>query len=275
MTNKSDDEEIDLDRQEEDEVETRSRLRAPVIYEIIRREGEEELERPVASLCWSGLAAGIAIGFSVLSEAILRTYLPDSAYLHIIESAGYCVGFLIVILARLQLFTENTITVVLPVLLNPSRETIGKTGRLWGYVLASNLFGCLIFAVALAMSGAIEAPVLNSAMEISRHLMENSIWEMFVKGIFAGWIIASLVWMLPTAHTASFIVITLMTYLIAVGDFTHIVAGSVEVFLLVLTAQLSLSEMIIGFFIPVLLGNIVGGTCLFAMLSYGQISQEV
>lgn len=275
MAKKAGKEEIELDRKEEDEVKHRSRLRAPVIYEIIRREGKEELSRPTASLCWSGLAAGIAIGFSVLGEAILNAYLPEIEYRHLIQSVGYSVGFLIVILARLQLFTENTITVVLPVLLNPSWDTVGRTGRLWGLVLTSNLVGCLIFAAAIQKTGAVETHILSSAVEISRHMMSNTVWEMFVKGIFAGWIVASLVWILPTARNAGFWIITLMTYLIAVGGFTHIVAGSVEAFLLVLVGELSIAEMIAGFFIPVLFGNIVGGTGLFAMLSYGQISQEV
>ncbi len=112
-------------------------------------------------------------------------------------------------------------------------------------------------------------------MSISHHMMENSWWEMLVRGIFSGWLIAMLVWMMPTAAAAKFWVIVLITYVIAVGEFTHIVAGSVEAFLLVLQGQLTLSAMFVEFFVPVLIGNIIGGTLLFALLSYGQVSQEV
>lgn len=266
---------ITLGRGEEAEVRDRGRLRSPVIYEIIRREGEEELTRPASSLSWSGFAAGIAIGFSVLSQAILKAYLPDAPSSQLIETLGYSVGFLIVILARLQLFTENTITVVLPVLLNPSIGSVARTGRLWGIVLAANLVGCLVFAAALLVPGLLGAEVLEAALAISRHMMSYTIFEMFVKGIFAGWLIASLVWILPTAKSASFWIIVLLTYLIAVGGFTHVVAGSVEGFLLVLNGEISIATMALGFFVPTLLGNIVGGTGLFALLTYGQVSGEI
>ncbi len=268
-------EEIDRDQDEEQEVREREGLRAPVIYEIIRREGEEELSRPAFSLAISGLAAGIAIGFSVVSEAILQAYLPDAPWRHLVESLGYTVGFLIIILARLQLFTENTITPVLPVLIKPSAASAIRTARLWGVVLAANVVGCFLFALLLATPGVIPLEVYRAAIAISHHMMENDRWEMLIRGVISGWLIASLVWMMPTAENARIWVIILITYLIAAGSFTHIVAGSVEAFLLVLAGDLSLLAMGTDFFLPVLFGNIVGGTCLFAMLSYGQISQEI
>jgi formate/nitrite transporter FocA (FNT family) len=99
---------------------TEQGLSAPAIYETIRREGEEELERPGLSLALSGLMAGIAIGFSVVGEAMLRAYLPDQPWRHLVESFGYTFGFVIIIMARLQLFTENTMSPVLPLLIAPS-----------------------------------------------------------------------------------------------------------------------------------------------------------
>lgn len=267
--------EIPLEPNEVQEVREREALRSPVIYEIIRREGEEELERPAFSLAISGIAAGLAIGFSVVSEAILKAHLPDAAWGHLVENFGYSVGFLLIIMARLQLFTENTITPVLPFFLKPSLPNAVKTAKLWAIVLSANMLGCLMFAVALSTPGAITPPVFDAAMAISYHMMENSWWEMLVRGIFSGWLIAMLVWMMPTAATAKFWVIVVITYVIAAGDFTHIVAGSVEAFLLVLQGQLALSTMFVDFFVPVLIGNIFGGTFLFALLSYGQVSQEV
>src|SRR5690349_3079991 len=103
---------------EAETVEERSRLPAPLIYEIVRRMGEEEMERPVTSLWWSGVAAGLSISFSLLAQAILQAHLPDTSWRPLLTSLGYPVGFLIVVLARQQLFTENTIT---PVLTSHSR----------------------------------------------------------------------------------------------------------------------------------------------------------
>jgi formate-nitrite transporter family protein len=66
-----------------------------------------------------------------------------------------------------------------------------------------------------------------------------------------------------------------MTWLIAAGGFMHIVAGSVEAFLLVLNGELQWLAMIGNFIVPVLIGNIVGGTALFALIAYAQVMKEI
>jgi formate/nitrite transporter FocA (FNT family) len=264
-----------LTREEVRAVTKRRRLRAAVVYEIIRVEGEGELARTFGALWWSGLAAGISIGFSVLSQGLLAAFLPDVPGSAIIEDLGYSVGFLIVILSRQQLFTENTLTAVLPVMARRQWRWLWVMLRLWGIVLAANVAGCLLFAAFLAYSGALPAEVSAAVRQVSQHLLANSPTEMFVKGILAGWLIAALVWMMPSAEGTEIFVITLITYLIALGGFTHIVAGSAEAFYLWLTGYESWSHVIFGFFLPTLAGNVVGGTVLFAVLSYAQVREEI
>jgi hypothetical protein len=53
-----------LTRKEKQQVREGVRHRPAVVYEIIRVQGEIELRRPVSALWWSGVAAGISIGFS-------------------------------------------------------------------------------------------------------------------------------------------------------------------------------------------------------------------
>ncbi|MGE3529946.1 MAG: formate/nitrite transporter family protein [Methyloceanibacter sp.] len=264
-----------LTREEERAVSKRRRLRAAVVYEIIRVEGEGELTRTFGALWWSGLAAGISIGFSLLSQAMLTAYLPNVPGAAIIEDLGYSVGFLIVILSRQQLFTENTLTAVLPVMARRQWHWLWVMLRLWGIVLAANVVGCLLFAAFLAYTSALPAEIAVAVRELSQHLLANSPVEMFVKGIVAGWLIASLVWMLPSAEGTEIFVITLITYLIALGGFTHIVAGSAEALYLWLTGYESLARVVFGFFLPTLAGNLVGGTVLFAVLSYAQVREEI
>lgn len=96
-------------RVEQKQVEQRIAIGAHVVYETIRREGEDELHRPGAALAWSALAAGLCMGFSFIAEALLMSHLPDAPWRPLISRLGYCVGFLIVILGRQQLFTENTL----------------------------------------------------------------------------------------------------------------------------------------------------------------------
>lgn len=206
---------------------------------------------------------------------MLQASLPDEPWRHLVASLGYTVGFLVIILSRLQLFTENTITPVLPFLIAPSWESARRTARLWVIVLTANIVGCFLFAAVLVFARPVSPEVYQATLSISGHMMDYGLGQMFVRGIFSGWLIAALVWMLPSSERARFPVIILMTYIIAIGNFTHIIAGSVEAFILVLNGDLSLLSALLDFFLPVLAGNITGGTVLFALLSYGQIAYEV
>ncbi len=264
-----------LTKEETRSVAQRKRLRAAVVYEIIRVEGEGELARTFGALWWSGLAAGLSIGFSVLAQGMLKAYLPNVPGAAIIENLGYSVGFLIVILSRQQLFTENTLTVVLPVIARKEWQWLPAMLRLWGIVLAGNVVGCFLFAAFLAYSGALSPEIADGIKAVGAKLMANTPNEMFVKGIVAGWLIAALVWMLPSAEGTEIFVISLITYLIALGGFTHVVAGSAEAFYLWLTGHESLAHVVFGFFLPTLAGNLFGGTLLFAVLSYAQVREEI
>lgn len=264
-----------LSKQESREVEEKLRLRAPVVYEIVRAEGEEELARPMASLWWSGLAAGIAISMSVVTEGLLHRHVPAVAWRPLIENFGYTVGFLIVVLGRLQLFTENTITAVLPLMAERTSRNFYLTARLWGIVFAANTVGTLIFALATTYAGIFSADHLESVREIARHFMSKPPSEMLLHGIPAGFLIAAMVWMIPSAEGADFWVILLTTYLIALGDLSHVVVGSAEAFLLLMHGEIGLWQTFAGFMAPAFIGNVIGGTALFTVLAYSQVKQEL
>ena len=68
---------LDLTEREQDEAEERSSVNVRVVHEAVRREGEEELERSSQALAWSGLAAGLSMGFSFIAEGLLRNHIPD------------------------------------------------------------------------------------------------------------------------------------------------------------------------------------------------------
>ncbi len=87
----------------------------------MREAGESELDRPAGALFWSALAAGVAIHSSLIAEGALHAALPDAPWRSLIAALGYPVGFLVVILGRMQLFTESTITAMLPMVTKPSR----------------------------------------------------------------------------------------------------------------------------------------------------------
>ncbi len=260
---------------EEQEISEAASLNSRQLYEIIRREGDEELERPANSLVWSGIAAGVLISFSVLGEAILRAYLNDAPWRFLVENLGYSLGFLLVILGRMQLFTENTITTVFPLVGRKTMSCFLAVLRLWGIVLAANIAGTAVAAAFIAYSGAFSADLLQHVADLSAHATGFSALEGFVRAVPAGILIASIVWMLPGQKGNDVVLIVLFTWLIAAGDFTHVIAGSVEMWFMIFEGQLSEFRAVFGFFLPVLFGNVIGGTAVFTMLAWGQVAAEV
>jgi formate/nitrite transporter FocA (FNT family) len=261
-------------QQKKEEAKEHQRLSAVTVFETIRREGDEELGRPVISLWWSGIAAGIALSTSVLAEGILSRVLVGNPAREVIAALGYALGFVIVILSRLQLFTENTISVVLPVLDKPSGENLWRSARLWAVVLAANLVGTFATALISLKLGTTTPENTAAMLEVSRKVLEQTGWTGLVHAIPAGFFIASIVWMLPSSKSFELITILIFAWLIAAGGFSHVVVGSAEVFLLVIHGELGLWPGLTTILLPALVGNVLGGTGLFAFLAWGQTEAE-
>lgn len=267
---------VNLTEHEEESVQERLAPRAAVLFETVRREGAQELERPVAALTFSGLAAGLSMGFSLVGTAVLRAALPAGPWRGLIESLGYTLGFLIVVLGRQQLFTENTVTAILPLLDSPHRlRRLGQVARLWAIVLVANVVGTVAFAYTVESSDVFPPALRATFLALGREAASGSFETLFLRAIFAGWLIALMVWVLPGAENAKAFAIVVITYLVGAAGFAHIIAGSVEVLTTVAAGERTWSEYFTGFFVPVLLGNCVGGIALVSLLNYGQVAPEV
>lgn len=256
------------------EVSEHQRLAALTVFETIRAEGEEELSRPPMSLWWSGVAAGLAISTSLLGDAILSRAAAGSPARETIAALGYALGFVLVILSRLQLFTENTLSVVLPLMAKPSWKTFWCSARLWGIVLAANLVGTFATAFIALRLGTTSPENTAAMLEVARKVLEQSGWPGFFHAIPAGFYIAAIVWMLPSSKGFEIFTILLFAWLISAGAFSHVVVGSAEVFLLVVHGELGLWNGLSTILLPALAGNVIGGTGLFAFLAWGQIEAE-
>lgn len=245
------------------------------IHDIIRRDGERELDRSISALAWSGLAAGLSMGFSFLIMAVIRGALPDTPWRILIAGFGYTTGFLIVVLGRQQLFTESTLTAVLPVLTKPSLRSLLGMLRLWAVVLAANLVGTVLFSTVLAVPGLFQEDVTRAFSEIGHEALRDPFWHMALKSMLAGWLIALMVWLMPSAGQSRLLLILIITYLVAISRTSHLIAGSSEIVYLVITGQIGIGDYIGGFFVPTFLGNVVGGTSLVALLNHAPLREEL
>lgn len=269
-------EEANLDRDQERQVDDYANVPTSVIFEAIRREGQHELSRPLSALWWSGVGAGLAISTSVLAKGFLASVLPHAEWAPAVTNLGYTVGFLIVILGRMQLFTENTITPILPLFLAPTRSNFAQTARLWGIVFAANMVGCLAAALVLTHGHILPDARFAGILYVARHYAQATAFEHFAWGVPAGFLIAALVWILPRMEDAGeVLMIVILTYIIGLGGMSHVVAGATELFILVAAGELGLTGAVMGGILPAFAGNVLGGTGIFAALTYAQVREEI
>lgn len=264
-----------LSESEEQEVEERSPPRARVVHAAVVKQGDDELERPVGSLFWSGLAAGIAITASIWAQGGLHQRLPDAPWRELVAGLGYTLGFIIVILGRMQLFTEHTMVAVLPLAQEPNGRNLRRTARLWSVVFAGNVIGAASMAALCVHARLVSPELLGAMLDVSHKLLEKSASEILLQAIPAGFLIASVAWIRSAADDSGFWIVLILTYAIALGGFTHVIAGAVEAFLLLWAGKASLGWLVGTFLVPALVGNIIGGTGLFAMLAHAQVKEEI
>ncbi|MFP1483962.1 formate/nitrite transporter family protein [Escherichia coli] len=151
------------------------------------------------ALLWSAIAAGLSMGASLLAKGIFRCRTGRSARQLLTENLGYTFGFIIVIMARQQLFTENTVTAVLPVMQKPTTSNVGLLMRLWGVVLLGNILGTGIAAWAFEYMPIFNEETRDAFVKIGMDVMkEHPQRDVCQRDHFRG-PIATMVWMFPAA----------------------------------------------------------------------------
>ena len=240
------------------------------VHEAVRADGEADLVRPAPALFWSALAAGLAIGFSFFVPGILHARLPDAEWRPLLTALGYPVGFVLVVLGRQQLFTQNTLTVVLPLLERPQIRTLLAVARVWAIVLAGNALGAVAVGAFAAGTPLFPPEIRTSLAGASADLAALPVGDALLRGVFAGWLIALLVWLLPVAESGRVSTIFVVTYVVALGGFPQIVTATVAASYAIAAGQAETLATIRGVLLPVLAGNIVGGVGLVAAINHAQ-----
>ena len=238
------------------------------ILEVVVEEGREELGRASAGLAFSGFAAGLNISFSAVAVAVVGAMTGGIGLAALLV---YPLGFLIVILGRAQLFTENTVTPVTVALTN--LRTIPNMLRLWVAVLIANLLGATVFSAVIVYGHILDHEALKILFAEVSHKAQYGFGAIFLKAIFGGWLVALMAWLVAASQdtiSQIFFVFSL-AFLIPAAGLTHCIAGSSEFLISVFSAKETLSEYLGGFLLPTTLGNIVGGVVLVALLNYGQV----
>lgn len=253
-----------------------TRMSAAEIHGNIVGSGEEELHRKTSALFFSSLGSGLAISFSFLAGGFV-TGLVAPEYETAAMAAVYPLGFILVIIARMELFTENTVVPVIPLLHDPGMTRFMRLIRVWVILLVGNLLGAIIISLVIARTGMVPAHFHPDLSLVAGHAVEGGFWEVAYKAVFAGWLIALLSWVLASTYQtgAQLVLIWLCTAPIAAFGFRHSIAGAVEAFYLASRGEATWMEMLNGFVVPAVLGNAVGGVLLVALLNHAQVAPEM
>jgi formate/nitrite transporter FocA (FNT family) len=269
------DHESKLTEDEKQKVEENSPPAAKVVHASVARQGEDELDRPVGSLFWSAVAAGIAIMVSLWVNGALHHYVPEAPWKDAVVALGYPFGFLIVVLGRMQLFTEQTVVAILPLAREKTARNLKRVARLWSIVLLGNVTGTAFIAALAAHAHVESAQVLGGMLAVAGKLEEHTALDTMMLGVPAGFIMASVAWIRSAEDQFGFWIVVALTAAIGLGGFAHVVVGSTEAWLLVWSGEAGLGWLLGGFLLPALAGNIIGGTGLFALLAHAQVRQEI
>jgi len=260
-----------LSKRQRQDAQDRTSVSAVVVHEAIRLDGDEELKRPMSALAWSGLAAGLSMGFSFVCEGLIRAYLPAAPWRPLATRLGYPLGFLIVVIGRQQLFTENTLTAIIPLLAHRNLPTLLSVLRLWAIVLAANLLGAHVFAWAAADTTFLRNDIQNALLELAKEGVAMTFGTALWRGVFAGWLIAMMVWMNAASDASRIPIIITLTYVVGLAGLTHVIAGSVEFLYLVMAGVRSWWAYLDSYMLPTLIGNILGGVALVSALNHAQV----
>ncbi len=264
-----------LDEHEKRQAAERTPPSPLVIHEIVRGQGEHELERRFSGLALSSLAAGLSMGFSLIAQAYLQAGMPDTSWRRLIASFGYCLGFLIVVLGRQQLFTETTLTALIPTLTRRDFASLRSTVRVWSIVLVGNLIGTLVIAAIASRPGVFDPAAQASMAALSASMLSHPFWICVARAAAAGWLIGLMVWLLPPSGSARPFIIILLTYVVAMCQFPHVIAGSVDSAYGVFAGHATVTDYLTRFLLPTLIGNTFGGTALAALLNHAPIADQL
>ena len=247
-----------------------ARPSAEDIYEQVATNARQELKRSNTALGISGFGGGAFMGLSALGTAIAVAMLGESHGAHMISRMFYTLGFIVVIVGRSQLFTENTLYPVALVL--AEKREFWNTLRLWAIVLPANVAGAFAFAMLAAWTTGLNPAYVEALSHLGSTAIAHPATTVFWSGVIGGWMIALAAWLVSGSHsiTGSVAVIWLLTYIVGLGDFAHCIASSCEIFVTVLTHHAPWIAYP-QWFIPAVLGNICGGVGLVTILEYGQV----
>ncbi len=242
------------------------------ILSRVIHEGDEIFKIRNKAIFLSAVIAGLEIGFSyflVCSVYYLLGGSLEENTIFKIFGIVYPIGFILVILGKSALFTEQTSLLALPVL-NGQRSVLEML-RVWGFVILGNVLGGIIFTLFIGAIGPKLGLFTPETMAIvGNHVLDHEAWVLFLSAVTAGWLMGLLTWLLNSTETTltRIVIIFMITGVIGFGGFHHSIVGNIEAFGALLNSSSVSFWDYLWFLFLALIGNAVGGAVVVGLFKY-------
>ncbi len=241
--------------------------------------GRERLDRSALDIFITAAIGGLEVSLGALAAmtvtgAALQAFpgLPFPAALAL-GSAAFPVGFVLVILGRSELFTENFL---IPVVAVARRQRpLPRLVRLWALSWLGNLVGCVLMALLLAVPEAVDSSILDGYRAYVDHKLAVPMMGVFVSAVLAGITMTALTWLLLALRNAvdRMLAIFGVGYLIFAANLSHSIVGASELFTGLRLTGHSLTD-VIAWLLVATAGNLVGGVGFVTLFRFVQAEEQ-
>lgn len=238
------------------------------ILEISIKNGIKKTSYPVLTTILLGFQAGafISLGFLLYIRVTANLTGGLTGLSSMIGASVFPIGLILTLIAGGELLTGNMMVVPLAKFANKIKAK--QVLQNWILITVSNFLGAIFVAyffghiVGLTETGA----YLESTVQIAEHKIEATFLQAFVSGIGCNWLVAAAVWLSYGSEDMigkiAGIWFPTMAF-VAIG-FQHVVANMFVIPAAIFAGHLSWMDYL-GNFIPVFLGNAVGGALFIGM----------
>lgn len=234
---------------------------------------DAEMGRPTHAIAASGLLAGLGVGVSLFLVAALGTVAPEGTSeltIRLLAGNAYAAGFILVIFARADLFTEYTTIALLPVMLGHS--SVRALARLWGIVWSANIVGAVVVAYVVVGLGSIHGGYeVDPLIDAARDLTDTGFGAMTASAVIAGWLMGLMSWLIVAARetVSQVIFIWVIGMIIGFGQLHHSITGTAEVVAGMAAGSGIGVTHVLGFLAASTLGNAIGAILFASLIRYG------
>lgn len=153
-------------------------------FDRLVEEGRSRLTRPLRAQLATGFLGGVDVGVGVLAYLVVRAETGNS----LLAALAFTPGFVALLMARSELFTENFLVPVTAVV--AKQGTVRQLMVLWALALTFNLAGGAVMAGLIVVA---LPDVRDVAIEAGTHYAHLGVsWQSFALAVLAGAVITLL-----------------------------------------------------------------------------------